>query len=337
MAMQKVEFEFPEADGEEIEVEPSNSLEMGKEPEPEPEPLAAEAEVEVEVINDVPEADRGRTPSDPPEDVTDEELQDYSDKVKKRIKHFSKGYHDERRAKEAAQREKDELERLAQNLINENKRLNNTVGQSQAAILEQAQRAVAGEINQAKNAYREAHEAGNSEAVVEAQERLTNAKLREAEVKNIGARALQQQKPNVQQGEQAQAQQPAQRPQADEKAVAWARENTWYGQPDKTQMTALALGYHEELKNAGVDLTSDDYYGKIDARMRAVFPEEFEDAAQASPEPKPRANVVAPATRSTAPKKVRLTQTQVNLAKRLGVPIELYAKQVAEEMRKENG
>jgi len=105
-------------------------------------------------------------------------------------------------------------------------------------------------------------------------------------------------------------------------------------------MTSFALGLHSKLVKSGVDPQSDEYYETINSRMRKVFPENFEDTELEVTEeekPKRRANVVAPATRSTAPKKVRLTQTQVAIAKRLGVPLELYAKQVAEEMRKANG
>ena len=104
-------------------------------------------------------------------------------------------------------------------------------------------------------------------------------------------------------------------------------------------MTSFALGLHNKLVKEGLDPKSDDYYEKIDSRMRQVFPDQFEDYEPEPEAEKPRrqSNVVAPATRSTSPKKVKLTQTQVNLAKRLGVPLDLYAKKVAEEMRKNNG
>ena len=95
-----------------------------------------------------------RKATEPPEDVTDEELEDYSDKVRKRIKHFSKGYHDERRAKEAAERERQELEQVAQRLIEENKSLKGTVSKNQEALLEQAKRTAAGEMILAKRAYK---------------------------------------------------------------------------------------------------------------------------------------------------------------------------------------
>ena len=102
-------------------------------------------------------------------------------------------------------------------------------------------------------------------------------------------------------------------------------------------MTAYALGYHSELVENGFTAGSDDYYKAIDTEMRARFPDMFESGKsekEDAPTPPKKSNVVAPATRSTAPKKIVLTKTQVELAKRLGVPLELYARKVAEEMRK---
>ena len=123
----------------------------------------------------------------------------------------------------------------------------------------------------------------------------------------------------------------------DERASEWAQSNTWFGTDD--EMTSFALGLHTKLVKAGVDPQSDQYYESINTRMREVFPDNFEDTDNSPEEAQPRkqATVVAPATRSTAPKKVTLSRTQVSLAKRLGVPLDLYAKQVAEEMRKSNG
>jgi hypothetical protein len=104
-------------------------------------------------------------------------------------------------------------------------------------------------------------------------------------------------------------------------------------------MTSLALGLHNKLAKQGVNLQSDEYYEAIDTRMRQLFPSQF-DGGETEVEverPKQKPNVVAPATRSVAPKKITLTKTQQAIAKRLGVPYELYAQKVAEEMRKENG
>jgi hypothetical protein len=287
-------------------------------------------EVEIEIVDDTPEEDRGRKPGPPPEEVSDEELTKYSEDVQKRIKKFTKGYHDERRAKESALREREEAVRLAQQLLEENKKLKGTVNTSQTAMLEQAKKNAQAELDQAKRKYKEAYESGDSEAVVNAQEELTSAKMKAERLANFKPPALQPEKNEVQ--TQQVVQQPAT---VDKKAEAWRSENQWFGSDE--EMTAFALGLHKKLVGQGVDPTSDDYYEKINSRMRQVFPDQFEgDEPEDKPKPKAK-TVVAPATRSTAPKKIVLTQSQVQLAKRLGVPLETYAKQVAEEMRKQNG
>ena len=113
----------------------------------------------IEVVDDTPVEDRGRKPMvEPPKEVTDEELAKYDESVQKRIKHFTKGYHEERRAKEAAEREKEEALRLAQSVIEENKKLKGSVNQGQTALLEQAKRSVTAEVEEAKRLYREAYD-----------------------------------------------------------------------------------------------------------------------------------------------------------------------------------
>lgn len=289
-------------------------------------------EVEIEVVDDTPVEDRGRKPmKEAPAEVTDDELEQYSEGVKKRIQHFTKGYHEERRAKEAAMREKEEAIRLAQNVLEENKRLQGSLGQGQAALIEQAKIVVNNEIEEAKRRYKAAYEAGDSEALVEAQDALTNAKIRSDRVNNLKP-ALQEPESAVQpthQPEKASAV-----PQVDPKARAWQEANPWFGENE--EMTAIALTVHKNLVEGGVSPTSDEYYERINSRVRKLFPENFEDA-EISEKPEKvvkKSSVVASATRSTAPRKIVLTQSQVNLAKRLGVPLELYAKQVAEQSRK---
>lgn len=340
--MAKVEFEFPDPDDEqdtEIEIEPSSAEALeAKKPEKKQDvkEKPEESELDIEVIDDTPEADRGKKPSEPPEDVTDDELAQYSEKVQKRIKRFTKGYHDERRAKEAAQRERDELEHFARQMREENERLKSTVGQSRTTMLDHAKRLVERDLNDAQREYRDAHEEGNSEKLLEAQKKLNLAQYRSEQLRNINPDALQAQPTPVQERSDT-LQEVPQPPQPDEKALRWRDNNTWFGQDQ--EMTALALGYHTKMVESGVDPNSDEYYEKLDARMRKVFPDQFEDIEEEPDEepPKPKSTVVAPVTRSTAPKRVRLTHTQVAIAKRLGVPLEEYAKQVAEEMRKANG
>ena len=244
------------------------------------------------------------------------------------MSHLTKGYHDERRAKETAFREKEEAIRYAQQILEENKNLKGTVGKNQEVLLEQAKRVTAGEVEQAKAKYKLAYESGDSDAVVAAQDDLTAAKIKADRINNFRLPTVQAPETEVQRQQTAPVQ-----PQVDEKAVNWQQNNSWFGSDD--EMTSFALGLHQKLVKQGLDPRSDEYYEKINSRMRQVFPDEFDANDEVEVEkPRQRSNVVAPATRSTAPKKIVLTPTSVALAKRLGVPLEEYAKQVALGMRK---
>jgi len=340
MAFQKVEFEFPEEQEEElteIEIEPSSELEVqlpGKEKDVE---AVIEPEPEIEVVDDTPERDRDRAASEPPEDVTEEELANYGKGVQNRIKHFSKGYHDERRAKEAAERERDELERVVQQVLSDNNNLKETVNKSRTTLLAQAKANVENELAQARNSYKVAHEEGDTDNLLKSQETITTANLKRENLLKLEQDALQDADNEV---EIPDAQRTDTRPPPDTKAVAWKERNTWFGAADNAPATAYALGLHKQLtETENVSASSNEYYEKLDSRMQERFPELFEDTnEQEVRRPKAKtSNVVAPATRSTAPKKVRLTQTQVALSKRLGITPAQYAKQVALDNRNDNG
>ena len=339
MGFQKVEFEFPDEQEEkkDLEIEDSGAVEIDlsgkkeaddyKEKEVEVEVEAKEEkEVEIEVVDDTPKKDRNRKASAAPEDVTDEELENYSEKVRKRIQHFSKGYHDERRAKETAERERKELENYARQLSEENKNLQSKAAKSNKALVEQGKKTAEKDVNVAKYAYKKAYDAGDADKVLEAQEKLTDAKLRLSKLAEVDS-SLQEAETPVQSQETA--------VQVDAKADKWAKDNAWFGSDD--EMTAYAMGVHNKAVKEGLDPSSDEYYEKINSRMRSTFSDYFgEEEHQEEQEPetkKRKSNVVAPATRSTSPKKVTLTRTQVAIAKKLGIPLELYAKKVAEEMR----
>jgi len=313
------EFKFPdEVEGKNAKTEDKVDFEVEGDSEP-----------EIEVVDDTPPEDRGRKPmAEPPKEVTDEELAKYDEGVQKRIKHFTKGYHEERRAKETAEREKDEAIRLAQAVLEENKKLKGSVNQNQTALLEQAKRVISNEVETAKRMYKEAYESGDSDKLLEAQEALTTAKIRADKVNNFRPTPLQEEETPVQI-----AQQPTRAAPVDEKLLAWQDQNQWFG--SNKRMTAYALGLHEDLVAEGIPSGSEEYYRRIDTDIRQRFSDQFgaEESVDAKPQ-RTKSNIVAPATRSTAPKKIVLTQTQVNLAKRLGVPLELYARKVAEEMRK---
>ena len=315
--IEKTEFEFPDM------AEEKNPRAGGRVVEPE------EDKPEIEVVDDTPIEDRNRKPMvEPPKEFNDDELTKYDEGVQKRIKHFTKGYHEERRAKEAAIREQNETFKLAQSLLAENEQLKGSVNQNQSALLEQAKRVVGNEVETAKRQYKEAYESGDSEKLVEAQEALTNAKIRADKVNNFKPTPLQARQSPVQIDSQ-----PAQKAPVDEKLLAWQDNNQWFG--NNKRMTAYALGVHEDLVGEGIPAGSAEYYRRIDSDIRSRFSDQFgaDESVDAKPQ-RTKSNNVAPATRSTAPKKIVLTQTQVNIAKRLGVPLELYARKVAEEMRK---
>jgi hypothetical protein len=311
--LDKVEFEFPD----EIEDKESAKADESKDDEVE---VVAKEDDEIKA-------------APAPDEVTEEELSKYSDKkLKERLAHLGRGYHDEKRARERALQEKEDAIKFAQSIIEENKKLKGSLYQGQTALLEQAKKVVASEIEEAKRKYKNAYESGDPDALVAAQEELTSAKMKAEKVNNFKPTPLQDVKTDVQ------PQQFTREPQVDPRAQAWQTKNEWFGKD--REMTGFALALHEKLVvEDGVDPTSDEYYKRLNGRLRQVFPEKFasDEPADASPSQRqPRANVVAPATRSTAPRKIVLDQRQVQLAKRLGVPLELYAKKVAEQERKQS-
>jgi len=302
----------------------------------------AEEEFEIQIEDDTPEQDRGKKPL--PKDLVDElerdDLEDYSEKVKKRLSQMKKVWHDERRAKEAAAREKEEALRFAQQQFEENRRLKQRLGVGEKVFLQEVTKAANNELATAKEKLKQAYESGDSALITEAQELLTDAKLKIQEYSRFKP-SLQNDNEGVQTEQQAQT--PTQSaPTIDPKAESWKQKNTWFGVEE--EMTALALGLHEKLVRSGVDPRSDDYYRQIDKTMRKRFPEAFEEdeeePTQTREAEKPArikpANVVAPVTRSTAPRQVRLTPTQVAIAKKLGLSNQEYAKAMI-ELENNNG
>ena len=275
----------------------------------------------IDVEDNTPEEDRNKDPL--PEKVKEElyndELEDYSTKVKKKLIQMKKLAHDERREKEQAYREQQEAIAFAQRVMEENKRLKSNLNNSEKNVLATVQKAVEMELNEAKRAYREAYDSGDTDKVMDAQERLTQATLKVEKVKNFRPQPLQEQETPVQMQPQAV---PQVRP--DPSAQAWQAENPWFGEDE--EMTSLALGLHERLKREGVPVSSQEYYRRIDATIRKRFPEKFEEEAEQESRPVRKSSVVAPATRSTSPKRVRLNPSELNLAKKLNLTPEQYAK-----------
>jgi hypothetical protein len=300
---------------------------------PADEPTGKEDDFEIEIEDDTPPQDKGRKPSEPEfvEEMEKDELDEYSAEAKKKIDGFRKIYHDERRAKEAADRERQEALDLAKKLYEENKTLKGRVNSTEMVAVDSLKSNAEQELVMAKKEYREAYESGDSEKLVEAQEKMTSAKIKldrafDASQNLNQRRALQEQENEVQ--IQQQSEKPVVR---DQKASSWQERNPWFGQDD--EMTSLALGLHEKLvkTNGMAYATTDEYYKRIDETMRKRFPENFEDAIadeeKSSPRTKP-STVVAPASRSTSSKKIKLKTSELAIAKKLGLTPEQYAREL---------
>jgi hypothetical protein len=287
-----------------------------------------EDDVEIEVIDDTPVQDRGRRPLDREvEDPTDDEIETYTRGAQDRIKELTHARHDERRAKESLAREKQELERLAQQVLEENQRLKQYVNTGTAQYTQMAQTAAGAELEKARREYKAAQEAFDTDAILAAQEALLEAKMKVEQTKNFRPPPLQTQEVDV----QPRYQEP-QQVRADEKTLRWQAKNQWFGSNGFEEVTSFALGLHQKLVNSGVDPRTDEYFEQIDARVKSTFPEMFggsEDRPRNGNAPRKPAAVAAPATRSSGAKKIQLTQTQIALAKKFGLTPQQYAAQVA--------
>jgi len=296
--------------------------------------VVTDNDVEVEIVDDTPERDRGRKPLDRDvSDPTDEEIESYSDNVKKRIKDLTHARHDERRAKESLLREKQELERLAQHMMAENNKLKQYVNNGSEQYAASVKQIAESEVDKAKRALKEANESFDTEAIISAQEALMDAKMRAEAAKNFRHTPLQVDEPVVQTRQQQDA-----APQVDDKTLRWQAKNQWFGSSGFEEHTSFALGLHQKLVNSGLDPRSDEYFERIDSRMKSTFPDMFgnEDRPKSGDGSRRPASVVAPATRSTGARKVQLTPTQVALAKKYGLTPQQYAAEVA-KLEKSNG
>jgi len=297
----------------------------------------AESDVEIDIVDDTPERDRGRKPLDREvNDPTDEELDTYTEGVKKRLKELTHARHDERRAKESLAREKAELERLAQAMVEENKRLKQYVQSGTEQYVTMANQAAEAKLEKARRELKAAQEAFDTDAIIAAQEALAEAKWESQNTKNMRAPTLQQPQEDVQ-TYQPQPQQVR----ADEKTLRWQAKNQWFGSPGFEEITSYALGLHQKLVNNGVDPRTDDYFEQIDARVKSKFPEVFggEDdkprSQSAAPARKP-ASVVAPASRSTGKRRIELTPSQAALVKKFNLDPQMYAKEIL-KLENQNG
>jgi hypothetical protein len=318
-------------------------------PDPDKEDAAAEdAKFEVEIEDDTPKEDRRRRPDPegPPEDPTEDELSSYDEKVQARIKKFTRGYHDERRAKEEAFREREAAETFAKEVFAENKRLQQQLSTGSKAYIEQSQTSADMALVNAKKKYKEAYENGDVDAITDAQAEIAQATLKMDKAQ--GLRPIE-----VEEKEYTPAKPEASR--VSPRTQKWVESNTdWWGVDD--EMTMAAMGIDRKLQKLyGPDYVgTEKYFETIDKTMRKRFPEHFEDVQseeEDTPPPKKRVSepvdeddepprraqkftsVVASASRSTPPNRIRLKASEAEVARRLGVPIEEYAKQVAKLKR----
>ena len=297
--------------------------------------VTGDDDFEVEVVDDTPEQDRGRKPLEREvEDPTDDEIEQYTQGAQKRIKELTHARHDERRAKEATLREKQELEVLTQRLLDENKKLRQNVNIGSEQYTQMAKTAAEAELDKARREYKAAQEAFDSDAILAAQEALLDAKMKLESAKNFRQTPLQDENFEVQTNYQE-----PQRVQPDEKTLRWQAKNQWFGADGFEEITSYALGLHQKLVNSGSDPRSDEYFEQIDARVKSKFPEVFggnEDRPRSGDTPKKPASVVAPATRSSGKKTVQLTKTQLALAEKFKLTPQQYAAQVA-RLENQNG
>ena len=320
------EFKFPHEAEEEAQADTEIDIDV-----------SAESDVDIEIEDDTPEIDRRAKPLDREvEDPTDEEIESYTKGAQARIKELTHARHDERRAKEEALREKVELERLTQQILDENRRLKEYVKTGETTYQETLQAKAEAEMEMARRKYKEAQESYDSDAMLDAQENLTDAKMKLESAKNFKPTSLQNNQDDVQRYQTA-----PEAPKLDDKTLRWQAKNQWFGSPGYEEMTAFALGLHQKLVATGVDPRSDEYFDRVDGRLKQVFPEVFNDVKGANPvkaEPtKKPANVVASATRSSGAKKViKLTTTQARLAEKYGLSHKQYAQEIL-KLEAQNG
>jgi hypothetical protein len=321
-------YKFPDEqdDGRQVEVEAKaeNEVRVGVETD----------DVEIEIVDDTPPQDRGRKPLEREvSDPTDDEIDGYSEGVKKRIKELTHARHDERRAKESVLREKQELERLAQHMVQENQRLKQYVNAGTQQYAASQVQVAESELDKAKQQLRQATESFDSDAIIAAQEAMMEAKMKVQSAKSFKAPALQEQEVDVQP-----VSQPVPQQELDHKTLNWQARNQWFGAKGYEEITSFALGLHQKLVNSGVDPRSDEYFERIDSRLKGTFPETFGEQSQPQSGGGSRkpTTVVAPASRSTGAKKIQLTTTQLALAKKYGLTPQQYAAEVA-KLEKSNG
>jgi ribosomal protein L32E len=287
-----------------------------------------EDEIIIEVEDDTPPEDRNIDPL--PESLKEEletvdKSKEYSRNVKEKFTQYKKAWHEERRAKEEAYREQKEALDMAQNILEENKRLKGMLHSGEKELISTYQNSAEMEVEKAKRNYKEAYDSGDSDRMMEAQEEMISARIKLDKAKNFQPITLQESGNDVKL-QVKQNQQPAQ---MDPKVAAWVSNNQWFVSPSKKAMRKYAEGVHEELEETygrGY-IGTDEYFNKIDTEVKRRFPEEFADTQNDEddrPQRTKNSTVVAPARRSTSSKRIVLTKSQMSTIKKLGISPEQY-------------
>ena len=301
---------------------------------PEKETKEVESDWEVEVVDDLP---KKPAKQEAKEEDNDEELSDYSEKVRKRINKLKYEQHEAQRQREAAEKMREEAVRIAQQLTAKNQHYESLIQRGEGALVQQIKSRASLALEQAKAHYKEAYEQGDAEKIIAAQEKLLNAQTEFREAEKYEKTLQSRPKPQTEQPVQQPVQQVQQAPKPSEKATEWASRNPWFGPKGNREMTALAYAVHETLvRDQGVKPDTEEYYEKIDVSITTRFPDYFEKDEEVQVSVAPQRNpstVVAPSNRNNGarPRKIQLTATQVSLAKRLGLTPEQYAKQLIKE------
>ena len=289
-------------------------------------------DVEVEVVDDTPpEYKVAARDQDAAADfdISEDEIGQYSDRVQKRIKRLKYEFHEQRRAKETAERQGQEAVAHTQRMMGENTQLKELLKKGNEALYNATQSKSETELSSAEKDFRDAYDAGDTDRIVEAQRRVNEALYEKRSVEDL--RPLPEEAVAVQNQQVAQRVQQTQQS-LDPRGIQWLRDNPWFGTQGDEEMTAFAYGVGAKLEKQGIDPRAepDRYYNVIDERLKTVFPDYFDGAPVR--EQAPRKSVVAPATRGgKSPRKVSLTSTQMDLAKKLGVTPEQYAQEVAKQ------
>ena len=269
------------------------------------------------------------------DDEDDDEAADYSERVKKRINKLRYEFHEERRAKEEAERMRQEAIRFAEQTNAEVQKLRKQMQEGETYLYKEAEGRLDAQMAAAKRDLKEAYDVGDSDKIVEAQALLSNLAAEKSRFDGLKRRQPKnsdEQKSEAPRQQQPQRQQPAQpTPQAQK----WAEKNPWFNRDPR--MTAYAFGVHEDLiRNQGVQPDTEEYYRQIDKEMRKVFPSKFSEVSSDDDDDDTAPVVAAPSRKAPKkPRTIRLNKTQVALAKRLGITPEQYAAQLMKD--KSNG